>query len=179
MIVWPEVTTHYTNRINQEWTQQFDIDKVIRKVTQDVCHFLNVDAQNFDINFLLGNAIDIQEYNHIYRQKNTPTNVLSFPYFEIAPAFPENSIVLPSTKIQGMTETLGDVIIAYDVVQEEADIQHKKPKDHFIHLVVHSVLHLFGYDHINTIDQERMETLEIQILDKQGIANPYVFIDTN
>ncbi|WP_417501637.1 rRNA maturation RNase YbeY [Marinobacter sp.] len=105
--------------------------------------------------------VDIEEsqsLNHQYRGKDKPTNVLSFP-FE-APA--------------GITVPLaGDLVICAPVVENEAKVQHKEPSAHWAHMVIHGMLHLQGYDHINDEDAEAMEALEIQLLAKFGFSNPY------
>ncbi len=101
---------------------------------------------------------EIQQLNKTYRHKDKPTNVLSFPF----EAPPEIQLAL-----------LGDIIICHDVVVEEAQQQQKTSQDHWAHMVVHGVLHLKGYDHIRDSDADIMETLEIQILNKLNIPNPY------
>ncbi|MBY6033513.1 rRNA maturation RNase YbeY [Marinobacter daepoensis] len=99
-----------------------------------------------------------RELNHQYRGKDKPTNVLSFP-FE-APA--------------GITVPLaGDLVICAPVVEQEAREQQKAPDAHWAHMVVHGMLHLQGYDHIEDKDAEVMEALEIRLLSQLGFANPY------
>ena len=98
-----------------------------------------------------------------YRDKDKPTNVLSFPS-----DIPEEMLALLDA------EPLGDLVICIPVVLQEAAEQHKKPLDHFTHLLVHGVLHLLGYDHETCeADAEEMEALEIAILKKLTIENPY------
>lgn len=99
-----------------------------------------------------------QQLNHEYRGKNKPTNVLSFP-FEAPPGIE--------------MDLLGDLIICRQVVEQEANEQGKPLMAHWAHMVVHGSLHLLGYDHIEDDEAEEMESLEIEILDKMGIANPY------
>ena len=99
-----------------------------------------------------------QNLNATYRGKNKPTNVLSFP-FEV----PE----------QVEINLLGDLVICAPVVASEAQAQQKSTIDHWAHMVIHGILHLLGYDHINEEDAQEMEALEIQLLTKLGIANPY------
>ncbi|MBR9872572.1 MAG: rRNA maturation RNase YbeY [Gammaproteobacteria bacterium] len=105
--------------------------------------------------------VDVEEsqsLNFQYRGKDKPTNVLSFP-FE-APA--------------GITFPLaGDLVICAPVVEKEAQEQHKEPVAHWAHMVIHGMLHLQGYDHIEDSDAEVMEGLEIQLLEQLGFANPY------
>lgn len=98
------------------------------------------------------------ELNSQYRGKSGPTNVLSFP-FE-APA--------------GITVPLaGDLIICAPVVEKEATEQQKTLMEHWAHMVVHGMLHLQGYDHIDDNDAEVMEALEIRLLAQLGFSNPY------
>lgn len=98
------------------------------------------------------------ELNQAYRHKHGPTNVLSFP-FENPPG-----VVLP---------LLGDLVICAPVVLREAVEQGKPAESHWAHMVVHGVLHLLGYDHIEESDAEAMEALEIRLLAGLGYANPY------
>jgi len=100
-----------------------------------------------------------QQLNFDYREKNKPTNVLSFP-FECPPG-----IELP---------LLGDLVICAQVVAKEAAEQHKSLSAHWAHMVVHGSLHLLGFDHINEEDATEMEAEEIQILAELGFADPYV-----
>ena len=67
----------------------------------------------------------------------------------------------------------GDIIIAYETVAREAQEQSKTLKAHFIHMLVHSFLHLLGYDHMKDEEADIMENLEIKVLKKLGIKDPY------
>ncbi len=96
--------------------------------------------------------------NETYRRKQGPTNVLSFPF-----AGPEH-VMLP---------LLGDVVICAPVVAQEAVQQGKPLVARWCHMVVHGVLHLLGYDHIEKRDAEVMEGEEITLLRALGYANPY------
>ena len=90
--------------------------------------------------------------NREFRGRDKPTNVLSF---------------------EGAPEALGDVVLALETIAAEAETQGKALPDHFAHLVVHGVLHLMGYDHERPGQARRMERLEIEILARLGIADPY------
>ncbi|WP_138437203.1 rRNA maturation RNase YbeY [Marinobacter shengliensis] len=106
---------------------------------------------------IVGND-ESQDLNHQYRGKDKPTNVLSFP-FEAPP---------------GITVPLaGDLVICAPVVEKEAQEQHKEPVAHWAHMVVHGMLHLQGYDHIEDNEAEAMEALEVRLLAQLGFANPY------
>lgn len=100
-----------------------------------------------------------QQLNSDYRGKDKPTNVLSFP-FEAPPGFP--------------AEILGDLAICAAVVEQEAAEQNKELNHHWAHMVVHGVLHLLGFDHINDEDAEEMESLERELLAQIQIPDPYI-----
>jgi len=100
-----------------------------------------------------------RQLNSDYRGKDKPTNVLSFP-FEV----PEG-IELP---------LLGDLVICAQVVEQEAIEQGKPSAHHWAHMVIHGCLHLLGYDHIEDNEAEEMEALEIELLKKLAISNPYL-----
>ncbi|MBR9729450.1 rRNA maturation RNase YbeY [Shewanella intestini] len=105
--------------------------------------------------------VDIEEsqtLNHTYRNKDKPTNVLSFPF----EAPPEVELSL-----------LGDLIICVNVVELEAKQQNKTLQAHWAHMVIHGCLHLLGYDHIIDADAEEMELLETQLIQGLGYDNPY------
>ncbi len=102
----------------------------------------------------------IQEINAEWRGKDKPTNVLSFPAFPLEPG-----------KMPG--PMLGDIVIARETVEREAVDLDKSFEDHLTHLLVHGFLHLFGYDHMETGEAERMEALETRILAVLGLSDPY------
>lgn len=98
------------------------------------------------------------DLNSQYRQKDGPTNVLSFP------AQLHKDVDIPF---------IGDVVICAPVVINEAKQQGKVEESHWAHMTVHGILHLQGYDHVNEKDAQHMESLEIQILNNLGFENPY------
>jgi probable rRNA maturation factor len=103
--------------------------------------------------------------NAQYRHKQGPTNVLSFPF-----EWPE--AVDAAESEEGIL--LGDLVICASVVEREAAEQHKTLSDHWAHMIVHGLLHLLGYDHIEEDEAEEMETKEIAILKQLHIQNPYI-----
>ncbi len=105
----------------------------------------------------------ITELNTTYRNQNKPTNVLSFP-FEFPPGLPADAFDL---------QPLGDMVICPMILKKEADQQQKTILDHWAHLIIHSTLHLLHYDHQTPDQANIMENLEIIILKKFKIANPY------
>lgn len=113
------------------------------------------------VSIILADDAFITELNAQYRGKLNPTNVLSFPAGE-------------EWELPGEPRMLGDIVMAYETIAREAEEQHKTIPHHAAHMVVHGMLHLLGHDHQNDIEAERMEHLEIAVLDRFGIANPYL-----
>lgn len=113
-----------------------------------------------------------QALNLQYRGKERPTNVLSFP-FEFPAELPPEMMaeLMPDEALP--EAMLGDLAICADVVKSEAQQQNKKLHDHWAHMVVHGCLHLLGYDHIKDQEAEVMEALEVSILSKLKISDPY------
>jgi probable rRNA maturation factor len=101
-------------------------------------------------------AAESRKLNRTFRGKDYATNVLTFNY--------------PSTEGD---EVVADLVICLPVVVKEAKMQKKAFIDHFSHLLIHGALHAQGFDHEDDIEAEAMESLEIAILNKIGIQNPY------
>ncbi|MGK6316139.1 rRNA maturation RNase YbeY [Neorhizobium sp. DT-125] len=113
-----------------------------------------------ELSLVFTDDASIQEINAEWRGKDKPTNVLSFPAFPLEPG--------------GMPgPMLGDIVIARETVGREAVDLDKSFEDHLTHLLVHGFLHLFGYDHMETGEAERMEALETRILAVLGLSDPY------
>lgn len=108
---------------------------------------------------VLSDDARIRVLNRDWRDKDKPTNVLSFP---AADADDEDPGPL-----------LGDVIVAHETAAREAREEGKRFEDHVAHLLVHGLLHLFGFDHETDAEAEEMEGLEVEILAGLGIADPY------
>lgn len=98
--------------------------------------------------------------NQTYRQQNKTTNVLAFP------------VELP-TEIKLDYPLLGDIIICPAVLQQESVDLNQPLQAHWAHIIIHGVLHLLGYDHIEPQDAKEMQALEIHTLAELGFANPY------
>lgn len=112
-----------------------------------------------ELSIVLGDDALVAALNRRWRGREGPTNVLSFASGD-KPAPP-----LPLL--------LGDVVLAYETVAAEAMAQAKPLTDHLRHLIVHGVLHLLGFDHIDNDEAERMEALETRILAGLGVSDPY------
>lgn len=110
---------------------------------------------------------EVQALNAAYRNKNKPTNVLSFPMFEA-------ELLGGLASADGGEVLLGDVVLAHGVCQAEAAEKQVSVQAHATHLVVHGTLHLLGYDHeTGDEDAERMEAVEREALAALGISDPY------
>lgn len=115
----------------------------------------------------------IAALNAEFRGKPTPTNVLSWPAEDRQATHPGE---VPPRPVAGPGDEaieLGDIAIAYDTCVREAAEAGKPMADHVGHLVVHGILHLFGYDHIEDADAALMEALEARALAQMGISDPY------
>jgi probable rRNA maturation factor len=118
------------------------------------------DARTAAISIRVVGAARSRTLNARYRNKRRPTNVLSFGG---AGSMPDGST------------DLGELVICAPVVAREASSQGKSGAAHWAHLTVHGVLHLLGFDHEGRREARQMEDLEIQILDRLGFSNPYVW----
>jgi probable rRNA maturation factor len=116
-----------------------------------------------EVSVLLADDDFVRKLNRDYRGRDEPTNVLSFPA-DRAPDQPG-----PATE----PILLGDIVLALPTVLAEAQSSGVAVGDHTAHLVVHGVLHLFGYDHMDDAEAEAMEDLETRILAGLGIGDPY------
>jgi probable rRNA maturation factor len=133
---------------------------------------LGQDPDNCDISLLACDDARIAVLNRQFRARATPTNVLSWPAEELAAERAGDKPGLPAPDIFGEI-FLGDIAIAWDTSAREAAAAGRPMHDHVTHLVVHGVLHLLGYDHIRDPDATLMQQLEVAILGKMGIDNPY------
>ena len=102
---------------------------------------------------------EMRELNNTWRGKDKPTNVLSFPM---------------QTPEEVDLKILGDLAVCAAVISHEARQQHKPLRAHWAHMIVHGMLHLQGYDHIEDRQADEMESLEIRILEQLGFDNPYL-----
>lgn len=127
----------------------------------------------FDITVVLTDDKTVKTLNGAYRGKDMPTNVLSFPQFNLKRFRGATLDIFPPQ----MPVPLGDVVLAFQTIKRETKEQEKTLENHVVHLVVHGVLHLLGYDHMNSKDAKAMEKLECDILDALGYPDPYTGTD--
>ena len=106
---------------------------------------------------------EVAALNLRYRNKKSPTNILSFP-----------SSLPKSVKSVMPSQHLGDIVICPELIQTEAKEQEKSESAHWAHLVVHGTLHLKGFNHETENESKNMEKEEIKVLEKLGFPNPYL-----
>ncbi|MEK1931674.1 MAG: rRNA maturation RNase YbeY [Pararhizobium sp.] len=148
------------------WPSEVELQSLSERVLGAAADFLyREEKQPFpkmppEVSLVFTNDASIREINAQWRSQDKPTNVLSFPAFPLTPG-----------KIPG--PMLGDIILAQETLVREAQALSKPFDEHLSHLLVHGFLHLFGYDHMEEGDAERMESLETRILASLGLSDPY------
>ncbi len=143
------------------WKELPDPEALLGRAAQATETALDKDLSDTVLSISLATDDEVAELNQRWRQRNGPTNVLSFPAAQEMPLPP------------GEPRPLGDIMLAAGVVRREAEQQGKTLADHTVHLAVHGILHVMGYDHINETGANQMERLETDILSVLGIADPY------
>ena len=141
-----------------------NLKKYINNIFNNIVDVLNYDSflknKTIEISITFTDDNNIRKINKEYRNCDKTTNVLSFPLYEKELFNLKEEYIL-----------LGDIVLSYDTIKNESiEITFE---DHLTHLIIHSILHLFGFDHIEDKEAEEMEKIEINILKKMNIANPY------
>ena len=135
---------------------------------------LDLDPEGFEIVVMGADDARIAALNADFRGKPQPTNVLSWPSEERAAEDEGGDPDRPEPGDADDPESLGDIALAWETCEAEAQAASKPMRDHVTHLVVHGVLHLLGYDHVRDGDATLMEGLEVRILAELGLPDPYV-----
>ena len=134
-------------------------NQILLNISNDIDEFIGYfSVEKIDVEVSFCTAEQIKDLNYKFRKKDSETNVLSFPA--------ESSIGIQSA-------CCGEVIICYEVLNNEAKESSKNITNHFKHLLIHSLLHLLGYEHDKENDAILMESEEIKFLSKIGISDPY------
>ena len=134
-------------------------NQILLNISNDIEEFIaHFSVEKIDVEVSFCTAEQIKDLNYKFRKKDSETNVLSFPA--------ESSIGIQSA-------CCGEVIICYEVLNNEAKESSKNITNHFKHLLIHSLLHLLGYEHDKENDAILMESEEIKFLSKIGISDPY------
>jgi len=140
------------NTINDTRVDESSLSNIMQSVIE------GLDNGDSELVIRIVDMDEIRSLNNTYRHKDEANNVLSF----------DNNLPIEIDE-----KILGDVVICTEVVSEEAKEQNKSFNDHMVHISVHGTLHLMGYDHLEKDEASKMESLEINILGKIGISNPY------
>ena len=134
-------------------------NQILLNISNDIDEFIAYfSVEKIDVEVSFCTAEQIKDLNYKFRKKDSETNVLSFPA--------ESSIGIQSA-------CCGEVIICFEVLNNEAKESSKNITNHFKHLLIHSLLHLLGYEHDKENDAILMESEEIKFLSKIGISDPY------
>ncbi len=139
-----------------DWSFLKDASVLVEAACLQVAAEEDVPATPANVTIVLSNDQNVSALNGQFRGKPKPTNVLSFP-----------------AGVGSEPGNLGDIVVACETLLREAADEDIPPEHHFQHLVVHGILHLLGFDHETDTEADRMEALEIRILARLGIANPY------
>lgn len=151
---------------DEGWPDEDTLSEMAERVVGAAAEFITrEEGQPFpshpvELSLVFTDDASIREINAEWRGQDKPTNVLSFPAFPITPG-----------KMPG--PMLGDIVIARETLERESAELDKPFNDHLTHLMVHGFLHLFGYDHMDAEEAEKMEGLETRILATLGLSDPY------
>lgn len=146
----------------ESWASELN-NLFLKIIEKKHCNF-----KKFYVNLLLTNDENIRKLNRDFRDKDSSTNVLSFPQYDL------EDICKIDTMISNDEVLLGDIAMSHEKIMRESKEFDFKFFDRCSHLFVHGVLHLFGMDHMDSKSEAEMENLEIEILDEVGIENPYI-----
>ena len=140
--------------------KDFPVDKDLKLKMNDAFKLIcdEEEIKECSINLKIMSNKSMQKLNKNYRSKNTSTNVLSFTNEDIS---------------KTITGNLGDIAISYEFVKRESVELDIEFDDHMIHMLIHGVYHILGFDHNNNKMAEVMENKEIKLLKKLNIRNPY------
>ena len=155
----PDSTIEF-NYQSKLWDNKIDEDK-IRQIVDKALSLGYGPYESYELSVVFADNEFIQQLNKQFRNKDKPTNVLSFPQYD------------DFEDIKSEMGHLGDIVLAYETIENESAQQSINFQDHLAHLIAHGVLHLLGYDHIEDDEAELMQQKEIEILHEFAIENPY------
>ena len=150
----------------KKWNNRKNINKLhIKNILKNILIFhKNIKSDNVELSILLTDNIEIAKLNKIHRDKDKPTNILSFP---------DTDEILFQTGLNQVDLYLGDLALSYDKIFLESKEKNISFYNHFTHLCIHGILHLLGYKHDIDQDANQMESLEVNILKIFDIPTPY------
>lgn len=156
---------------DSRWNE-VDLEGLTRAALVATLAHQRLDPAQCELSVLGCDDAQIMALNANFRDKPSPTNVLSWPAEDRAAAQDGAIPAPPAPDFDGMI-ALGDIAVSYDTCAEEAKRAGKPISAHVTHLIVHGTLHLLGYDHIRDADGDLMEAVEVEILGKLGLVSPY------
>ena len=149
----------FNKKLNYE---KIEIKKYIFSSVKKCFETLKKNQEDYYLSIFLTNNYGIKKLNNKFRKVNKPTNVLSFVQNEKFCLNGSKQVII-----------LGDIVISLEKIRSEAKDLKKKFSDHFIHICIHGLLHLFGYNHQEEFEAKVMQEKEISILKKLSIPSPY------
>jgi len=164
-----------------DWNEE-EVRSVTRDCANAVFSDLELDGEDVEICFLFTGDDEVRNLNKTYRGIDQPTNVLSFPadFMEQEECCCDDDCCDCNCCNDDYDEDddcgiciLGSIALAFETIKKEAFEQDKSFQDHLKHLVVHGLLHLLRYDHEDESDAQEMESLEVRVLEKLNVKNPY------
>lgn len=159
--------------IEDERWAAFGLEPLATRAVQAALAHLGLPLAGFTLAVMGCDDARIADLNAAFRGKSAPTNVLSWPAWDLAPDADGGAPDAPEVGTPEDPEALGDIALAYDTCAREAGAAGKPMADHVTHLVVHGLLHCLGYDHIRDGDAAVMEGAEVRILATLGLSDPY------
>lgn len=158
--------------IDPIWGDAIDWEELTNRAAQATAKVVpELAHENLLVSLVMADDEEVHALNKQWRAKDRPTNVLSFPMLS-------REEVLHAGADEGAPGMLGDMILAHGVCLREAAEKGVSVETHAVHLVVHGLLHLAGYDHeLGEAQAEEMENLERKALALMGIADPYAVED--
>ncbi len=157
---------------DESW-KSIDLDMLANRAMRLAFSAVNLPPEGYEIGLLACDDARIAELNGEHRGRHSATNVLSWPAFDLAAA-QDGDLPNPVPKPDGVwAESVGDLAIAYETCQREANSANINFADHISHLILHGCLHLLGFDHEREGDAVLMEALETKALASIGIDDPY------
>lgn len=153
--------------------EEVGLDRLSRRAAEATLAHLGLQPEGFTISLLGCDDARIMGLNADFRGVNQPTNVLSWPSEERGAERPGEEPARPMPGTADEPQELGDIAIAWETCMSEAIAQGKMPQSHVAHLLVHGIMHLLGYDHVDDEDAALMEGHERRILATLGVSDPY------
>ena len=154
--------------IEDDRWQSVGLEGLAEKAVAATLAHVGLDPKAWEVSLLGCDDARIAALNGDFREKPAPTNVLSWPSMERGASIAGRPPDPPIGEVE-----LGDIAIAFETCQREAAERHLPFEQHILHLIVHGVLHLLGYDHERESDGDLMESTEIAILATLGVPDPY------